>query len=185
MAIRKDFGFIGRLCLDFAQTGDMGFGTRFERLTTSSELQRWMSLSPFGFPPVRISSADLSGARILRSAIWRIAVAILARKSPAVSDLRLLNRAACRPNLVKKLNPAAKSISWHRPTIRQALSTIAQDAVSLFGDPAQRKRMHRCNNPRCITVFYDDSRPGVRRWCAPNRCGDRIRAKLYRQRHRS
>ena len=33
MAIAKDFGFIGRLCLDFAQTGDMGYGSQFERLT--------------------------------------------------------------------------------------------------------------------------------------------------------
>jgi predicted RNA-binding Zn ribbon-like protein len=185
MAIAKDFVFIGRLCLDFAQTGDMGFGTRFERLTTPSELQRWLSLSPVDVPHVRINSEDLNTAKILRGAIWRAAVAILARKPPTASDLRVLNRAACRAGLVRKLNPAAKSIRWHRPTIREALATIAQDAVVLFGDPTQKRRMRRCGNPRCIVIFYDDSRAGRRRWCAPNRCGDRMRAKLYRDRHRS
>ena len=40
MAIQKDFSFIKQLSLDFAQTGNMGYGARFERLTSPSELQR-------------------------------------------------------------------------------------------------------------------------------------------------
>jgi predicted RNA-binding Zn ribbon-like protein len=55
----------------------------------------------------------------------------------------------------------------------------------LFGDPTQRERIRRCDNLRCRVIFYDHSRPGLRRWCAPNRCGDRIRAQVYRERHRS
>ena len=68
----------------------------------------------------------------------------------------------------------------------------------VIGDPAakpkdgfliwaakQLARMRRCENPKCKAVFYDDSRPGLRRWCAPNRCGDRIRTRTYRERHRS
>lgn len=184
MAIRKDFGFIGRLCLDFAQTGDMGFGARYERLTTPSELSRWLALSPFGFPRVRISSADLNSAKSLRGAIWRTACAIIARTSPTAADTRLLNRLACRPNLVRKLNFAAKSMAWHRPSINQAFATIARDAVVLFGDWSQKSRLRRCGNSGCRVVFYDDSRPGLRRWCAASRCGDRIRARAYRQRHR-
>jgi predicted RNA-binding Zn ribbon-like protein len=183
MAIRKDFGFIGRLCLDFAQTGDMGFGARFERLTSASELQRWMSLSPFGFPRVRINSADLKSARILRSAIWRIAFAVVGRARPRGADVRLLNRVACGQTLVRKLDIGGNSVSWNRPTIGGVLATIARDAVMLFGDSVQRRKMRRCENPRCKVIFYDDSRPGARRWCAPNRCGDRIRAKAYRERN--
>jgi predicted RNA-binding Zn ribbon-like protein len=185
VAIRRDFGFIGRLCLDFAQTGDMGYGARFERLTSPAELARWMSLSPFGFPQVRIGSAELNRAKTLRGAIWRIAEAVIARKSPKSADIGVVNRTACAGGLVRKLNPGGKSFRWYHPTIRAALAMIAQDAVALFGDRAQRKRLRRCNNPGCIVIFYDDSRPGRRRWCAPNRCGDRIRAKSYRERQRS
>ena len=185
MAVAKDFGFIGRLCLDFAQTGDMGYGRRFERLTTPSELQRWLSLCSLHLPHVRIESADLDSAKMLRGAIWRVSVAVVARMRPTIADIRLLNRVACRPGLVRKLNPAVKSSGWHCPTIRGALAAIAQDAVVLFGDPTQKGRMRRCENSGCSVVFYDDSRPGLRRWCAPNRCGDRIRARGYRERHRA
>ena len=46
VAIAKDFRFIGRLCLDFAQTGDMGWGTRYERLTSPSAA-RWCHLARY------------------------------------------------------------------------------------------------------------------------------------------
>ena len=185
MAIAKDFVFFGRLCLDFAHTGDMGYGSRFERLTSPGELQRWLSLSPVKLPKVRIRLDDFDRAKALRGAIWRIANAVLERRIPGAGDVRLMNAMAREPGLVKQLDAAAKSSRWHRPTAKAVLATIAQDAVVLFGDPKQFARMRRCENSKCKVVFYDDSRPGLRRWCAPNRCGDRIRARAYRERHRS
>jgi predicted RNA-binding Zn ribbon-like protein len=185
MPIRKDFGFIGRLALDFAQTGDMGYGARFERLTSTSELQRWLSLSPLAIANARTTSADLSRARRLRSAIWRVANALLARSKPDPRDVRLLNAMARKPGLVKQLDLVARASHWHHPAASAAFTVIAQDAVALFGDSDARARLRRCENPRCRAVFYDDSRPGRRRWCAANRCGDRMRAQAYRERHRS
>jgi predicted RNA-binding Zn ribbon-like protein len=185
MAISKDFVFCGRLCLDFAQTGDMGYGARFERLTGPSELRRWLSLSPLRLPSVKTTLEDLKCAKMLRGAIWRVAGAVLGRTVPAAGDIRLLNRIGREARLVKELNLAANSMRWHHPTMAGALATIAQDAVMLLGEPTKRSRMRRCENAGCRVVFYDDSRPGLRRWCASNRCGDRVRAKLYRERHKA
>lgn len=185
MAIAHDFVFFGRLCLDFAHTGDMGFGGRFERLTSASELQRWLSLSPLKLPKMRIRRHDLARATALRGAIWRIANAIIDGEAPRSRDVRLLNAVACEPTLARTLDSTATSTRWHCPTGAAALATIARDAVQLLGDQRRRARIHRCENARCKAVFYDDSRPGRRRWCAPNRCGDRIRARTYRARHRS
>jgi len=81
MAIAKDFVFFGRLCLDFAHTGDMGYGSRFERLTSPGELQRWLSLSLVNLPKLRVRVEDLQRAKALRKAIWSIANAVLARVS--------------------------------------------------------------------------------------------------------
>ena len=185
MAIARDFGFIGRLCLDLAHTGDMGHGARFERLTTPSEFARWLQLSPLGLPPVKVSLRELKNARMLRSAIWRVVEAVVKRTVPTAGDIRLLNRMARQPGLTRQLDLAAKSMRWHRPAAANALATIAQDAVMLLGDPTQRKRIRRCENSGCKVIFYDDSRPGLRRWCAAKRCGDRMRARLYRKRHKT
>jgi predicted RNA-binding Zn ribbon-like protein len=185
MAVAKDFIFFGRLSLDFAQTGDMGWGSRFERLTSLSELGRWLALSPLQLTTVRATARDLQRARVLRSAIWRVANALLARSTPHHEDVRLVNRAARETGLVKALDRTATVSRWYRPTVRAALATIARDAVTVFGDAASRRRMRRCAHPRCRCVFLDDSRPGRRRWCAANRCGDRARAQAYRRRQRA
>lgn len=166
-------------------TWDMGYGTRFERFTGPSELQRWLSLSPLQIATVRITGKELEHAKMLRRAIWGVAEAILSDAVPAFADVQLINTMACQPNLARKLDREAKSMSWHHPTMPAALATIAQDAVLLFGDQLQRARLRRCENPDCKAMFYDDSRPGLRRWCASNRCGDRIRARAYRERHKS
>jgi hypothetical protein len=144
MAIAKDFVFFGRLCLDFAHTGDLGYGSRFERLTSPGELQRWLSLSPLALPKVPIRPGDLRRAKALRGAVWRIAIAVLERRLPDTDDVRLLNAIGCGPSLVRKLDAALKSSPWHRPTFKAALATIAHDAVVLFGDPKQLARMRRC-----------------------------------------
>jgi predicted RNA-binding Zn ribbon-like protein len=183
MAIQRDFGFIGRLCLDFAQTGDMGWGRRYERLTSASELARWLTVCSLELDPMRVTTADLARGIRLRRAVWRIAQALLDDQEPRRADVRQLNGAARRSALVRALTSTGQSLHWHRPTATAALSAIAQDAVVLFGDPQQRARLRRCENSACRVIFYDDSRPGTRRWCASNRCGDRIRARAYRRRH--
>ena len=185
MAIHKDFAFVGRLCLDFAQTGDMGFGTRYERLTSHAELARWMALSELGLSGVRVTREDLRAAVRLRGAIWRLATAAVDRTRPSPLDVRTLNRMAARPALTSVLSATAKSAHWHRPTVGQALATIARDAVLLLGHAGQRTRLRRCANTDCRVLFFDGSRPGRRRWCFPNRCGDRIRARAYRKRSHS
>ena len=185
MAIAKDFVLVGRLCLDFVHTGDMGYGSAFERLSGPSELRRWLSLCPLRLTMVKTTTGDLEQTKRLRGAVWRVANAILDHAAPAAADVRLINGMACRPGLARELDSHAKSMRWHRPTVDLVLTTIAQDAVGLFGDKVQRARLRRCENPGCRSVFYDDSRPGTRRWCASNRCGDRMRARLYRQRRRA
>src|SRR5688572_25797898 len=135
VAIAKDFRFIGRLCLDFAQTGDMGWGSRYERLTTSSELQRWLLLSPLKVAGLKILKEDLRHAKQLRRAIWRVAEALLAGATPRRGDIQMINRTARQPNLVRELEPGAKSMRWRQPTAAAAVTTIAQVAVIFLGDP--------------------------------------------------
>ena len=183
MARAKDFSFVGRLCLDFAQTGDMGWGAQYERLTGPSELGRWLTLCPLHVAVGSITVADLEQSIGLRKSIWRTCQALLAGDKPHVADVRRLNNEARRSGLARELTADGTSMRWYRPNVAAALATIAQDAVLLFGDSHQRMRLRRCESSSCRVVFFDDSRPGARRWCFPNRCGDRVRAREYRRRH--
>ena len=64
--------------------------------------------------------------------------------------------------------------------MESALAAVALDAVELLSLDDGRLRL--CEGPGCSLVFYDSSRPGTRRWCSTERCGNRVNTTTYRRR---
>lgn len=178
---------VGRLCLDFAHTGGRGEHAVWEALHAPGDLSRWLAVSPLAAEGVPADAADLEAARDLRDVVYRSARAVRDGEEPAAADVAALNAAAAEPPLVPHLAAgdlatARPALRWRDPRVPAALSDIARDALRLLADPAQRARVRECAAPDCTITFYDDSRPGRRRWCAPDRCGDRNRARAHRAR---
>jgi predicted RNA-binding Zn ribbon-like protein len=46
-------------------------------------------------------------------------------------------------------------------------------------------RLKMCAAEECRRVFYDRSKPATRRWCMSTLCGNRIKTRTYRARHRA
>ncbi|NUP00309.1 MAG: CGNR zinc finger domain-containing protein, partial [Nonomuraea sp.] len=46
----------------------------------------------------------------------------------------------------------------------------------------RRWRIRECAGDNCPLVFVDTSRPGARRWCAMERCGNRHKLRALRAR---
>jgi predicted RNA-binding Zn ribbon-like protein len=175
------FRFVGRLCVDLAVSGGEGKYAVFETLFEPGDLDRWLAKSSLRVKGVRASEGDLGEAKRLRAGIWEAIEAVIGSRALPRGAVREINRAATRPALVRRLEPDG-SRSWHSPTATAALAEIARDAIEMLTDPHQRDRVRECAAPDCVTVFYDDSRPGRRRWCSDKVCGDRNRARAYRAR---
>jgi predicted RNA-binding Zn ribbon-like protein len=168
----------GRLCIDFSLTG--GEGERlahFELLHEPGDLDAWLAGSDLDVADTAATPSDLREARRLRWAIWHAAQATAAGRPVASADAAVVEQAAARPPLVPRLGGG-----WQAPTARAALSDIARDAIAMVSDPGQRARVRVCAAPDCPVPFFDDSRPGRRRWCEPTRCGDRSRQRAHRAR---
>jgi predicted RNA-binding Zn ribbon-like protein len=179
------FRFLGRLSLDLAVTGSDGPYVRFETLHGPADLRRWLAQCELAAADALVTSADVAAAKRLRLAIWNGAEAVVEGGTPAAGDLAAVNAAAARPPLVPSVDHATLARGWREPRAEQALSDVARDALALLSDPAQRARLKRCASPDCELIFYDSSQPGQRRWCSTERCGDRMRARAYRERHRA
>lgn len=179
------FRLLGRLSLDLAVTGGEGPYSRFETLHGPGDLGRWLAECELAASDVSATAADLAAAKRLRRAIWNAAEAVVEGAAPSAGDLAVINAAATRPPLVPSLEDGTLGRAWREPRADQALSDVARDAIALLSDPAQRARLRRCASPDCALIFYDSSRPGRRRWCSTERCGDRMRARAYRARHRA
>jgi predicted RNA-binding Zn ribbon-like protein len=63
----------------------------------------------------------------------------------------------------------------------QALSTLAPEMIDLLSGPLSG-RIRECASDNCALVFVDSSRPGARRWCAMQRCGNRDKLRALRAR---
>lgn len=97
-------------------------------------------------------------------------------------ELAVLNELAAGPGVVPRLDPASGTTVWRQPVqAGQLVTEIARDAVRTFGSPAV-DRVRMCAGHRCSLIYLDTSRPGQRRWCSMQRCGNRNKVADHRRR---
>ncbi|ADB53255.1 CGNR zinc finger domain-containing protein [Conexibacter woesei] len=183
------FRFLGRACVDLVMTGGEGWLDAWEVLHEPADFDRWLAAGPLAVPAADAGTGrppadadDLAAARALREAVRAAVEALLVGRLPATADVEAIDAAATVAPLVPRVDPRTGARSWWRPTARAALSDVARDALDLIADRAQWRRLRICASDDCGLLFYDASRPGRRRWCSTERCGDRNRAKAYRAR---
>ncbi|WP_433454675.1 CGNR zinc finger domain-containing protein [Streptomyces sp. CA-142005] len=178
------FPFLGgRPCLDFVATLGKRHATPVERLPDPAALARWIGEAGLAVEdgPVPVAVRDLTEARALREAVYRVLRAAMAGRDPDEGDVALVNEVAARPDLAPQLGPR----HWTaRHPARAALSTVARDAVLLVGGPLL-ERVKECGNPDCSLLFLDDSQARRRRWCSMERCGNLAKVAGYRSRNRA
>ena len=180
----------GRPALDLVNTlRDRATAPR-ETLDTPSDLGAWLAaaglLEAAGPPP----AAVLEEACELRAAIDAAVTAVVAGATvPARALTRIddwLVHAGSRPLLA--LGADGLPVLGERPPAdspRRALGTIALDAATLLGTPAERARLRICASETCGTRFFDRSPAGARRWCSMRTCGNEAKARRYRERERA
>lgn len=185
----------GALCLDFAHTGGEGQYAVFETLHQASDLGDWLAEPPLAaVVTVPVTGRDLTAAKTLRQAIWDAAHAQAAGRPLPAEAVATINRAAAAASLVPELAAGAGSLvpesaagggataGWAAPVrASQALSTLAREMIELLAGPLAG-RFRECASDTCPLVFVDSSRPGARRWCAMERCGNRQKLRALRAR---
>jgi len=172
----------GALCLDFAHSGGEGRYAVFESLHTPADLGEWLAQPPLtAVMTVPVTARELAAAKALRQAIWDAAHAQAARRPLPAGAVATINRAAAAAPLVPELTGGAVA-RWASPVrATQALSTLAREMIELLSGPFSG-RIRECASDDCPMVFVDSSRPGARRWCAMERCGNRQKLRALRAR---
>jgi predicted RNA-binding Zn ribbon-like protein len=196
---RHDAGFrhgAGRLSLDFIRTlRHRGTGHAVEELPDLTAVAAWVT--QFGPCPAPLERPEPPGAgtdapapadalaRELREAVHQMIVAARgpdgAASCPADAR-RTVNRAAALPVPSPQMGGTG-NLTWQTSAPVQAtFALIARDALDLVTSEAIT-RVHDCANPGCRAMFLDSSRPGTRRWCSMNTCGNQAKKTTLRARH--
>ncbi|MGW0537378.1 CGNR zinc finger domain-containing protein [Streptomyces sp. NPDC003032] len=172
----------GALCLELLTTGGPGEFRRYEMLHAPGDLTAWVERSRLTpVPALEVSEAEVAGARGLRDALFRVTTARALGEPPAPADLAALNESAAHPPLVPRVGPDGER-RWAGAADGTALlSTVARDAVELLTGPyAHRVRV--CASDNCHLIYVDTSRPGRRRWCSMEHCGNLHKVRTLRAR---
>jgi predicted RNA-binding Zn ribbon-like protein len=153
-----------------------------ERLAAPEDLTRWLELSGLAHG-ARCDQELLAHAHELREAIYRTVIAARDQRRPGLGDVQLVNSWASKPTPSPQLDTAMRVTFAGPEPCEAALATLARTAIELVAGPALA-RVRSCASPSCSLMFIDHSRPGRRRWCSMERCGNRAKTSHYRQRRR-
>ena len=174
------FAYGSRLGIDLTWTIRFRSVQPVELLVTGHDLRDWAGdagLPAAGLP----SDSELVDARVLREAIYRAARSVIDGHAITTVDRKVINHAATTAVPVPRLTASGTSeLVAPADTFTPILAMVARDAIDVLSRGDGRLRL--CADERCSLVFYDESRPGQRRWCATARCGNRANTQAYRAR---
>ena len=127
--------------------------------------------------------ALLSKLFSLRTALRAIFSALVEERNPAKEDRDVLNNVLKTGYASLDMTEQGELVSIYRTADTQRgliLLPIALSALHLICT-GERKRLHHCENGKCILFFYDTTKSATRRWCSLG-CMDRARsAQRYRE----
>jgi predicted RNA-binding Zn ribbon-like protein len=197
----------GNLSLDFANTAGWHAGPEPEEyLTSYGTVVDWARqhgiLDEGQAGRLRDRAEARSGAEAaalveiiaLREAIYRTFSAVAHRRQPAGADLELLDavsregaahlRLVVEPPDVGSPDPALR-FGWVWTGLDDHLAgflwPVARAAVELLTSK-QLAQVRQCAGDPCGWLFLDLSKNGSRRWCDMSDCGNRAKARRYRER---
>ncbi|HKS77447.1 MAG TPA: CGNR zinc finger domain-containing protein, partial [Gaiellaceae bacterium] len=121
-------------------------------------------------------------ARAVREAIRELLLANNGVGVDAAAASQTLEEAGRKAHLGVRFEDGHPVLAPEDDGARGALGRIVATVAELA--PADEwKRLKTCRDEHCRVVFYDKSRNRSRAWCSMEVCGNREKARSFRQRH--
>lgn len=164
----------------FINTSEIEKGT--DLLKTPEGLLGFFSDAGLAPETTSVSESDVGQAIGVREALRSLA---LANNGGAADPnaFKTLNRAARSAQLAAKFEPdGSAKLAPHAPGVDGALGAILSVVFDAMSEGRWR-RLKVCPADDCLWAFYDETKNRSGTWCAMNTCGNRNKARSYRQRH--
>jgi len=105
----------------------------------------------------------------------------------SVDDTDALNRELARAPVARRLSYDGGAWTVDLTAIHGTIDDVLGEVAGSFAAMLARgegDRIKVCANPDCGWVMVDSSRNRSRRWCDAAECGNVMKVRRYRQRHR-
>ena len=169
------------LVQDFCNTLDLE--GEVERLTGPDELAAWLAAHGLLARGTRLGPGDLERALAVRGGLRELAMAN-ADLPVDQAAVRSLNRALGPALLQARFHPGG---SWQLDPGTTGVDAGLARLTAIVIDAMRHgtwRRLKPCRNHVCRWLFYDHSTNRSGTWCTMAVCGNRLKARAYRRRHR-
>jgi len=190
----------GALCLDFCNSGQGLKGSREEWIPTFADLIEWLEaagalsksqagkLLAAGAGSPQAAQQLFARAIEFREALARVLLARTESRAAASEDLRVIDAQYARTAPFARLASTPEGFAWSLDAAGSALDAalrpIVESAVGLLTS-SKLARVRRCGNSTCYWLFLDETKNCSRRWCEMASCGNLMKVRRHRAKHRS
>lgn len=137
--------------------------------------------------PTPASPVILTVLRELRTLLRRMIEALIDEQSFREADVAALNQYLSKAKLRRviqaghdyhlELVPETRNWEW---VMAEVVASFAEFMVQ-----EATERLKVCENPNCGWLFYDESKSHTRRWCSDSSCGNLLKVRRFRERHKA
>jgi predicted RNA-binding Zn ribbon-like protein len=164
----------------FVNTADLDPGE--EQLMAPADLRSWLAAHRLGETGMRVSSGDLVRALELREAIRAILLAHTDGSPAPAHASGVLDDAAARARLSLRFDEhGGARVQPAAPGVAGALGQLLTIVHAAIADGTW-PQLKACHERTCAWAFYDHSKNHSGTWCAMQSCGNRAKARNYRER---
>ena len=169
------------LVRDYVNTFDLETG--IDSIDSPEEFAAWLSEQGLVDDLVEPSEAEVTDARAVREAIRELLLENNGITGDSAAASKTLEAAGREAQLTVRFENGLPLLAPEGDGARAAIGRIVA-AVAELAPTDEWKRLKGCRDETCRVAFYDKSRNRSRAWCSMEVCGNREKARSFRQRHR-
>ena len=170
------------LIKDFVNTRDILDGE--DELSTPAGLVAWLASRGLAGVRVRATDADLRDALALREALRSLTLAHNGVDVEIAGPTAVLDEAARRACVELRFDDEGAELVPRAAGVSGALGRIVVAVHAAMSDGSW-ERLKACRADDCLWVFVDHAKNRSRAWCSMKECGNRAKARSFRERHRA
>lgn len=156
-----------------------------DELASSAALRDWLVGRALVRRRDRVTATDLRRALAVREALRALLLANNGVEADVAAATTTLDGAARRARLALRFRPDGSSAAQPGADgVDGALGRILAAVAGAMADGSW-SRLKACRHGDCQWVFYDRAKNRSRAWCSMRVCGNREKARVYRERHSS
>lgn len=168
------------LVRDFVNTRDLLDG--IEELGTPAALATWFAAHGLG--KVDATDGELAHALELREALRRLLLANTGLEVDTDAAYAVLDATASHARVELRFEHDEARLV---PAVDGTAAALGRIVIAVHGAMADGSwaRLKACRASDCEWAFIDGARNHSRAWCSMRSCGNREKARVFRERHRT